>query len=170
MTTTSAHTKAFFRLVVTDARRTKRVVVAEYHASMFQPTNGAAATYPSFVSDPQQMPILPKGVGGILGEDDYLLIEAKDDGSGESRIQATRQHIMIPITIRNRRTGVVTEKVLTPADFTVTTAYASSDMPASSWTEIAYVQVPAQEQWKLGHSIAHNSRVLLGFADTVGAA
>lgn len=168
--TMSKHTKAFYRLVVTDARKTKRVVVAEYHASEFQPQNAEDAAYPQFVTDPQQMPILPKGIGGILGEDDYLLIEAKDDGSTESQILPTHQRIRIPVTIRNRRTGVVTEKFLSPSDFTVTTDFAAADMSPTYWREIAYVQVPAQEQWKLGVGIAHNSRVCIGFADTVGSA
>lgn len=167
--TMSKETKAFYRLVVTDARKTKRVVVAEYHSSEFQPTNAADDAYPQFVTDPQQMPILPKGVGGILGEDDYLLLEAKDDGSSQSKITANHQRIRIPVTIRNRRTGVVTEKFLSPSDFTVTTDFASANMSATYWREIAYVQVPAQEQWKLGVAIAHNSRVVIGFADTDGS-
>jgi hypothetical protein len=166
----SKETKAFYRLVVTDARKTKRIVVAEYHASEFNPRNAADPAYPQFETDMQKMPILPKGVGGVLGEDDYLIIEAKDDGSSQSQIISTHQRLRIPITIRNRRTGVVTEKVLAPQDFTITTDFASANMSATYWREIAYKQVPAQEQWKLGHAIAHNSRVLIGFADTAGAA
>lgn len=170
MTTVSLETKAFYRLVVTDASKTKKVVIWEGHSSQFNPTNAAAAANPTFETDMQKMPILPKGIGGILREDDYLLIEAKDDGSTQSQIIATHQNVRIPVTKRNRRTGIVSEIVLGPKNFTVTTDYASADMSATYWREIAYVQVPAQEEWKVGHSIAHNSRILLGFADTAGAA
>jgi len=170
MTTTSKETKAFYRLVVTDASKTKKVVVWEGHSSHFNPTNGAAASYPAFEGDMQKLPIIPKGIGGILREDDYLLIEAKDDGSTQSQLIASNQALRIPVTKRNRRTGIVSEQILSPSSFTVTTDFAASDMSATYWREIAYVQVPAQEEWKLGHAIAHNSRILIGFGDTVGAA
>lgn len=170
MTTTSKETKAFYRLVVTDASKTKKVVVWEGHSSHFNPTNGAAASYPAFESDMQKLPIIPKGIGGVLREDDYLLIEAKDDGSTQSQLIATNQALRIPVTKRNRRTGIVSEQILSPTSFTVTTDFAAADMSATYWREIAYVQVPAQEEWKLGHAIAHNSRILIGFGDTVGAA
>lgn len=166
----SKETRAFYRLVVTDARKTKRVVVAEYHTDEFAPENAAQDGYPRFVNDLQKMPILPKGVGGILGEDDYLVIEAKDDGSGQSKIQAAPQRLRVPITIKNRRTGIITEKFLGPNDFTITTDYASQNLPANYYVEIASVQVPAQELWKLGVSIAHNSRVVIGLTDTAGSA
>jgi len=168
MTTASLHTAAFYRLVVTDASKTKKVVVWEGHASAFNPSNGSTTGKPTFETDMQKMPIIPKGIGGVLREDDYLLIEAKDDGSTQSQVQATLQQIRIPVTKRNRRTGIVSEQVLAPASFKVTTDFASADMSATYWREIAYVQIPAQEEWKLGHSIAHNSRILLGFADTLG--
>jgi len=170
MTTTSKETKAFYRLVVTDASKTKKVVVWEGHSSHFNPTNGAAASYPAFETDMQKLPIIPKGIGGILREDDYLLIEAKDDGSTQSQLLASNQALRIPVTKRNRRTGIVSEQILSPTSFTVTTDFAAVDMSATYWREIAYVQVPAQEEWKLGHAIAHNSRILIGFADTAGAA
>lgn len=169
MTTTSMETKAFYRLVVTDASKTKKVVVWEGHSSHFNPTNGADAAYPAFEDDMQKLPIIPKGIGGVLREDDYLLIEAKDDGSTQSQLIATNQALRIPVTKRNRRTGIVSEQILSPTSFTVTTDFAAADMSATYWREIAYVQVPAQEEWKLGHAIAHNSRILIGFADTVGA-
>ncbi|MCK9520831.1 MAG: hypothetical protein M0R74_17680 [Dehalococcoidia bacterium] len=170
MTTTSKETKAFYRLVVTDASKTKKVVVWEGHSSHFNPVNGAAASYPAFESDMQKLPIIPKGIGGVLREDDYLLIEAKDDGSTQSQLIATNQALRIPVTKRNRRTGIVSEQILSPSSFTVTTDFAAADMSATYWREIAYVQVPAQEEWKLGHAIAHNSRILIGFGDTVGVA
>lgn len=170
MTTTSKETKAFYRLVVTDASKTKKVVVWEGHSSHFNPTNGDAAAYPAFEADMQKLPIIPKGIGGVLREDDYLLIEAKDDGSTQSQLIATNQALRIPVTKRNRRTGIVSEQILSPTSFTVTTDFAAADMSATYWREIAYVQVPAQEEWKLGHAIAHNSRILIGFGDTVGAA
>ena len=170
MTTASLETKAFYRLVVTDASKTKKVVVWEGHSSHFNPTNGAAASYPAFEDDMQKLPIIPKGIGGVLREDDYLLIEAKDDGSTQSQLIATNQALRIPVTKRNRRTGIVSEQILSPSSFTVTTDFAAADMSATYWREIAYVQVPAQEEWKLGHAIAHNSRILIGFGDTVGAA
>lgn len=170
MTTTSKETKAFYRLVVTDASKTKKVVVWEGHSSHFNPTNGNAASYPAFETDMQKLPIIPKGIGGVLREDDYLLIEAKDDGSTQSQLIATNQAVRIPVTKRNRRTGIVSEQILSPTSFTVTTDFAAADMSATYWREIAYVQVPSQEEWKLGHAIAHNSRILIGFGDTVGAA
>lgn len=169
MTTTSKETKANYRLVVTDASRTKKVVVWEGNASLFNPANAALAANPSFEDDMQKLPIIPKGVGGVLREDDYLLLEAQDDGSTQSQVTTDHQTLRIPITKRNRRTGIVSEMVLTPGHFTISTLFAAADMPKTYWVELAYVQVPAQEEWKVGHAIAHNSRILIGFTDTVGA-
>jgi len=73
MTTLSKETQALYRLVLTDASKTKRVVVWEGNYALFNPTNASAAANPSFEDDMQKMPILPKGVGGVLREDDYLL-------------------------------------------------------------------------------------------------
>lgn len=169
MTTTSKETKAVYRLVVTDNAKTKRVVVGEYHSGLFNPSNGDLATKPSFEDDMQKLPIMPKGMGGVLREDDYLLIEAKDDGSTQSIVlDDANKRLRIPVTARNRRTGIVTERVLSPADFTIVAQ--AADMSATYWTEIANIKIPAQEEWKLGVAIAHNSRVLIGFGDTVGAA
>ena len=171
MTTVSRGTHAFFRLVVTDASKTKKVVVWEGHSAQFNPVEVATAASTSYEDDMQKMPIIPKGIGGVLREDDYLLLEAKDDGTTQSQIIATNpQIIRVPVTKRNRRTGIISEIVFGPANFTVTTDFADTDMSATYWREIAYVAVPAQEEWKLGHSIAHNSRIALGFQDTVGVA
>jgi hypothetical protein len=145
-------------------------VVWEGNYALFNPTNASAAANPSFEDDMQKMPILPKGVGGVLREDDYLLLEAKDSGSTQSQITTDHQTLRVPVTVRNRRTGIVTERILTPSDFTITTDFASADMSATYWREIAYWQVPAQNEVKLGVAIAHNSRILIGFTDTVGAA
>lgn len=171
MSTPAKGTQAFYRLVVTDHDKTKRVVAAQYHSSAFNPDMGTAAGEtgkPTYETDMQKMPILPKGVGGVLREDDYLLLEAKDDGSTQSRLIGTLQNMRIPVTVRNRRTGIVTEKVLAPADFTMTTDFADADMSATYWREVGYVAIPAQEEWKMGLAIAHNSRILLGFADVAG--
>lgn len=135
MTTTSKETKAFYRLVVTDASKTKKVVVWEGHSSHFNPANGNAATYPAFEADMQKLPIIPKGIGGVLREDDYLLIEAKDDGSTQSQLIATNQALRIPVTKRNRRTGIVSEQILSPTSFTVTTDFAAADMSATYWRD-----------------------------------
>jgi len=173
MATMSKETKAFYRLVITDASKTKRVVVWEGHSSLFNPVNAAAASNPAFESDMQKMPIIPKGVGGVLREDDYLLLEAKDDGSTQSQIAtaaAATFRLRIPITVRNRRTGIVTERVLGVADMNLTTDFNAADMSATFYREIGYWQVPAQNEAKVGLSIAHNSRILIGFGDTVGAA
>jgi len=172
MATPAKETKAFYRLVVTDNAKTKRVVVAQYHSSVFNPDMGTAAGEtgkPTFETDMQKMPIMPKGMGGVLREDDYLLLEAKDDGATQSQLIGTLQNVRIPVTVRNRRTGIVTERVLAPADLTITTDFAAADMSATYWREIAYIAIPAQEEWKMGIAIAHNSRVLLGFADVAGA-
>ena len=170
--TPAVDTKAFYRLIVTDNAKTKRVVVAQYHSSVFNPDLGAAAGEtgkPTYETDMQKMPILPKGMGGGLREDDYLILEGMDDGSGQSMIQPTLQYLRIPVTVRNRRTGIVTERVLAPADFTVSAAYAATDLPTAFYGEIAYIAIPAQEEWKLGIAIAHNSRVLIGFTEVVGS-
>jgi len=174
MATPAVDTQAFYRLVVTDNAKTKRVVVAQYHSSVFNPDLGLAAGEtgkPTYETDMQKMPILPKGVGGVLREDDYLILEGRDDGANQASFIATHQNIRIPVTVRNRRTGIVTEKVLAPRDFTMSTDFAApgTDMPTTYWVQMGAVLVPAQEEWKLGLAIAHNSRVLLGFAEVAGA-
>lgn len=145
------------RLVYADAGETKRDVVwqGSKAACMADSSiSGAVLTQP----DPRKLPIVPK-TKGFLSEDDKLILEIynsatdtydNDDNDAEATIR-------IPITIRNVKTGVVRETELMSKDFS------GSDVAcvASEWTKILTYTVGAQEQVKLGHAIAENSRIFL---------
>lgn len=133
------------RLIYGDAGETRMDTVFEANGVRLNP----GVTTPT--TDPRLLPIVPK-TKGFLGEDDKLFLYAKStttthfDENGE---------LEIPVTIRNVKTGVVNEKMLQRADFFAT----GVAMVVNIWTKIGYYTVGAQEQLKIGHAIAENSRI-----------
>jgi len=61
--------------------------------------------------------------------------------------------IRIPVTFRNRRSGVVYEKTLTYADFTDLILAAGDQELAVQWYNLLTYTVPAQSEMKLGHAL-----------------
>lgn len=102
-------------------------------------------------TDPRLLPIVPK-TKGSLGEDDKLFLYAKSTSSVHFD---ENSELEVPVSIRNVKTKVVSEENLHRADFFAT----GVDMVVNNWTKIGYYTVGAQEELKIGHTIAENSRM-----------
>ncbi len=135
------------RLVYADASETRMDVVFEADGHRLNPGGTSPTT------DPRLLPIVPK-TAGALAEDDKLILYVYDYGLGTQNFD-TNSELEIPVSIRNVKTGVVSEKMLVRSDFF------SSDVTTTSntWVRVGAYTVSAQEQLKIGHQIAENSRI-----------
>lgn len=112
-------------------------------------------------TDPRQQLVVPYQSGAPLKEDDMLLIAlsgltAGDFDSGSSWY--------IPVTIRSVTTGIVRETFLEISDFTDMdgTVFGAGNIAyAVSMTDVAKYVIKAQEEMRLGHKFAENSRVYM---------
>ena len=138
------------RLVYADASETRMDVVFEADGNSLNP--GRVAYNAAF--DPRQLPIVPK-TAGALAEDDKLIVYGYFDSTGTVDVSDTR--MLVPVSIRNVKTGVVSEKVLKTSDLLGTSDITISS--ASTWTKLGSYTVSAQEQLKIGHQVAENSRI-----------
>ena len=137
------------RIVKTDASETVRVVLFET-ASEIAVLGG---------TDPRLAPIIPMSQAG-LREDDKILIEYKT-GTATTVTGATSS-CRIPIRKRNVRTGNVAESFLRSADVFAAGQVA---VPANSWYKIGSYTVKAQEEIKVGQSIAENSKLYVNLVE-----
>lgn len=131
------------RIVKTDASETVRQVLYE--------TGSEIAVLGA--TDPRLAPIVPMSQAA-LREDDKLLIEYKTGTA--SQVTGATSSARIPIRRRNVRTGNVAESFLRSSDVF---AAGAVTIAASSWITIGSYTVPAQEEIKIGQSIAENSRL-----------
>ncbi len=131
------------RIVKTDASETVRQVLYE--------TGSEIAVLGG--SDPRLAPIVPMSQA-TLREDDKLLIEYKTGTA--SQITGATSGTRIPIRRKNVRTGNVAESFLRSSDVF---AAGAVTIAANGWVTIGSYTVPAQEEIRLGQSIAENSRL-----------
>ena len=131
------------RIVKTDASETVRQVLYE--------TGSEIAVLGE--TDPRLAPIVPMSLAG-LREDDKLLIEYKTGTA--SQVTGASSAARIPIRRRNVRTGNVAESFLRSSDVF---AAGATVIAASSWVTIGSYTVPAQEEIRIGQTIAENSRL-----------
>lgn len=131
------------RIVKTDASETVRQVLYE--------TGSEIAVLGG--SDPRLAPIVPMSQA-TLREDDKLLIEYKTGTA--TQVTGATSSARIPIRRRNVRTGNVAESFLRSSDVF---AAGATTIAANAWVTIGSYTVPAQEEIRLGQSIAENSRL-----------
>ena len=136
-----------FRIVKTDASETVRQVLYEGPSESLD-----------ISTDPRQQVIIPMS-RATLREDDKLLIEYKT-GTATS-VDYGNSVVRIPIRRRNVRTGNVSESFLRHSNF----ASADVTVIANSWVKIGSYTVPAQEEIRLGQSIAENSRLYVSLVE-----
>jgi len=137
------------RIVKTDASETVRQVLYE--------TGSEIAVLGA--SDPRLSPIVPMSLAG-LREDDKLLIEYKTGTA--SQVTGASSAARIPIRRRNVRTGNVAESFLRSSDVFAAGAVV---IAASSWVTIGSYTVPAQEEIRIGQTIAENSRLYFNLVE-----
>lgn len=137
-----------FRIVRTDASETYRQVLFESHSSRLNVS-----------TDPRQQIIVPISQA-VAREDDKILLEYYT-GTATS-IDNGGATIVIPFRKRNVRTGIVADTVLIDSDF----QSADTTIPANSWTKFGSYTVAAQEEVKLGQSVAENSRIYVDLVES----
>jgi len=111
-------------------------------------------------TDITKQPILPHYNSPVFKKDDYLTISLISDAN--AAIGASVSKIRLPVTIRNTRTGAVTDTTLGYAGVLKFTFVADgTSFIAATEKEWGYFQIPAGLELKLGHKNSFNSRVLI---------
>lgn len=144
------------RIIFSDASETNKRVIQQYSSEQLDVS-----------TDPRQLQIVPKSVD-LLMEDDKMILEYSAMAATNIDYTAAEAwtKIRIPVTVRNKRTGTIFEKTLRHPDF------ASADVTisgANTFTVIGTYTVGAQEEVKLGWSIAENSRIYALFGETTSS-
>ncbi len=94
-----------------------------------------------------------------LHEDDLMRIEVKVGTASTADYGLST--VRIPITRRNRSTGIETPTYLRDSDF----RSADVTLTANTWVTLGTYTVSAQEDVKLGHRIPDNSRIYVSFTE-----
>ena len=137
------------RIVKTDASETVRQVLYE--------TGSEIAVLGA--SDPRLAPIVPMSQA-TLREDDKILIEYKTGTA--SQVTGATSSARIPIRRKNVRTGNVAESFLRSSDIF---AAGAVTIAANGWVTIGSYTIPAQEEIRIGQSIAENSRLFFDLVE-----
>ena len=116
-------------------------------------------------TDPRQQLVVPYQSGAPLKEDDMLLMSLKGLTAGDFDEGTTWY---IPVTIRSVTTGIVRETFLEISDFTTMAgaAIAANIDYGVSMTDVVKYTVKAQEEMRLGHKFAENSRIYIALVLT----
>lgn len=139
-----------YRLVHRDNNDNTLAEILEKHSTEF----GGVLGTPQ--ADPQKMPKVKKALSPKIQEDDKLVIMFKPSTALTEHTTSTAavDTIRIPVTIKNRRSGVVYEKTLISSDFTDRRAYTNSQVwTAGVWYDIFSLTLGAQLEMKVGHAI-----------------
>jgi len=142
------------RILFGDASGTRKDVIFEAPTELL--VLGAA--------DPRLAIIVPMSQGH-LSEDDKLIIEGNFLAASSIDYAAaeTNTKMRVPVTIKNKKTGVKNPRMLRHPDF------ASADVTitaASTWYTLGEYTVSAQEELKLGYEIAENSRIYMTLVES----
>lgn len=139
-----------YRLVHRDSNDNTIAELLEKLAAEF----GIIAVNSTPETDAQKMPKVKKGLSTVMREDDKLVLMGKPNYAATYDVSAFTWDLRIPVTFKNRRSGVVFEKTLEYADFTdLILAAGDQTAAAGQWYNLLTYTVPAQSEMKLGHNI-----------------
>jgi len=150
---TATENKSIVRLLYQDPRGSVIPPLWEGHTSLC----GAQT------DDMTKMQIMPFINLPIFKEDDKLVVQLLMDTAAAVAKQPS--YCLIPVTIRNVRTGVVSRTHFSTTSFTEYETQRS--FSTSEYRNFMYRTVPAGEKWKLGHKYAFNSRIMVATYDCV---
>jgi hypothetical protein len=139
-----------YRIVHRDSNDNTIAELLEKHSSEF----GGAVGDPQ--DDPQKMPKVKKQLSTVIREDDKFVIMFKADETFTvgSITTGNARYLRIPVTFRNRRSGVVYEKTLVKGDFENRKPHSNGDTyTIDTWYDLESYTVPAQSEMKFGHAI-----------------
>jgi len=137
------------RIVKTDASETVRQLIYECPSE----TAVLGAT------DPRLGPIVPMSQASFR-EDDKILVEYKTGTA--TQVTGATSSIRLPIRRKNVRTGNITESFLRTGDVF---AAGAVTVAASTWVKIGSYTIAAQEEVKVGQTIAENSRIYVNLVE-----
>ena len=137
------------RIVKTDASETVRQLIYECPSE----TAVLGAT------DPRLGPIVPMSQASFR-EDDKILVEYKTGTA--TQVTGATSSIRLPIRRKNVRTGNITESFLRTGDVF---AAGAVTVAASTWVKIGSYTIAAQEEVKVGQTIAENSRLYFNLVE-----
>lgn len=139
------------RLTHTDAGDVPLAVLISKNFKEFGNTAGTVN------SDPQKLPKVKKDFPrSIMMQDDKLKVEMKLDTTATEAASsnALARDFRIPVTVKNNRTNMVYEKTLASGDFTAKAVSAVSKVWATgTWYAVDELSIPAQQEYKLGHTV-----------------
>ena len=144
--------EGMYRIVHRDHNDNTIAELLEKHSLEF----GGATGVP--ITDAQPMPKVKKPMSTILKEDDKLVIMFRPTIANAGAHTADGDRFLrVPVTYRNRRSGVLYEKTLTLDDFTNLIPHQAADPAApyavGRWYDVEEYVIPAQSEVKLGHGI-----------------
>ena len=134
------------QLIYSDASGTRRDVVY----GPMRTEKLAVAT------DPRQQLIVPYLSGSPLRENDKFVFSVMTDSASSVNNTST---ILIPVTIKNLKTGIERETYLNAANFGLTATDVNT--LATGYSDVGVYTVNAQEALKLGHKTSANSVVYI---------
>ena len=140
-----------YRIVHVDANDNTIADLIEMRSEQFGIADATSGTEATYETDLQKLPKLPK-INDILAQDDKLVIKVKADADVGVDVSDEGQYILVPVTMRNARTGVVYPRILAYVDFT-DDIDADTTLKAGKWYNWLHYTIPAQTELKLGVSM-----------------
>jgi len=137
-----------YRIVHVDANYNTIADLLSMRSEQFGIQNGANGTEATYERDLQKLPKIPK-INDVLAEDDKLIVRVRADNDTEVDVDDDGNYILVPVTVRNVRTGVVYPKILAYVDFD-DLIDADMTLKAGKWYNWLEYTIPAQTELKLG--------------------
>jgi hypothetical protein len=138
-----------YRLVHLDANDNTIADLLSMRSEQFGIVNGASGTEATYNKTLEKLPKIPKNDADVLRQDDKLVCRVKPDSDTAVDIDDDGNYILVPVTMRNARTGVVYPRILAYVDFT-DLINADTTLKAGRWYNWLEYVVPAQTELKTG--------------------
>ena len=142
----AAREEGILEIVLSDAGEEINKTVKKYNTAVDFPTLAE--------STPSERPWLEYGIGGAVGEDEYVKLYFTPNAT--DNVVAASSKINIPITTQNLKTKSVSSGVLTASDFDVLSAAGATGVVCTVGvrTYLGKKKVGAQQVLKLGNYTA----------------
>ena len=152
MTAGDASAEGMIRLVASDASETAKVQIERYATQILDPTDGDPRVLPTVLLSPK---ILNYADKLIL---EYMPLEAEGDVATDPTESDTHSLVRVPVSIKNITTGNVFSTFLTSYHFNPS-ATNYTGLAVGTWAKIGEYSISAQEQLRVGHKLADNSKI-----------
>ena len=137
-----------YRIVHVDANYNTIADLLSMRSEQFGIENKGSGTVAYFERDLQKLPKIPK-INDVMAEDDKLIVRVRADNDTVVDVDDEDNYVLVPVTVRNVRTGVVYPKILAYVDFD-DLIDADMTLKAGKWYNWLEYTIPAQTELKLG--------------------